>query len=166
MTWTILVVCRGSTCRSPMLQCLLQERLNTRWDQDIALVRDVGDAIAVDPVLAKVESAGTLKEAAGKPAAEHSITCMQKRGLDLSSHRSRWIGDLDLTVFDLFLCVGPDEAAALVERGVPRDKIEIVNEAQGGIPNPYQKGLGEYQACARVIEQFVEDFVANIASRF
>jgi protein-tyrosine phosphatase len=67
----VLFVCTGNTCRSPMAAALLAARL------------------AEAGVESTVSSAGTLFD--GRPATDHGIACMEERGLDTSSHRSRKI---------------------------------------------------------------------------
>jgi protein-tyrosine phosphatase len=47
----------------------------------------LADALARRGVAAHVSSAGLLED--GRPASEHSVTCMADRGLDLSGHASR-----------------------------------------------------------------------------
>ena len=85
----VLCVCVGNISRSPMMQAVLQQHL--------------GDEFLV-------ESAGISRELANRPANPRSVTCMKERGLDLSGHISRWIGDLDLDEYRWIVCVGSDEA--------------------------------------------------------
>jgi protein-tyrosine phosphatase len=69
----VLCVCVGNISRSPMMQAVLQQHLGASF---------------------LVESAGVHKELAGRPANDRSVACMKERGVDLSGHISRWIGDL------------------------------------------------------------------------
>src|SRR3569833_2713743 len=85
----VLCVCVGNISRSPMMQAVLQRHLGTTF---------------------LVESAGISRELAGRPANHRSVTCMQERGTDLRGHRSRWIGDHDLSQNQWIVCVGRDEA--------------------------------------------------------
>ena len=80
---TILAVCTGNICRSPMAAALLRERLGAR---------DTGYL---------VESAGLLE--AGRPASDLAIAIMAERGLDLSGHRSRRLAVDDVQNADLVL---------------------------------------------------------------
>ena len=72
----VLCVCSGNISRSPMMQAVLQQRLGASF---------------------LVESAGVREELAGRPANHRSVACMKERGVDLSTHVSRWVGRLDLT---------------------------------------------------------------------
>ena len=84
----VLCVCLGNISRSPMMQAVLQQQLGAGF---------------------RVESAGVSKAWAGRPANHRSVACMRERGIDLSGHISRWIGDLDLDRYRWIVCVGHDE---------------------------------------------------------
>src|SRR5688572_9992405 len=86
----VLCVCVGNISRSPMMQAVLQQHLGASF---------------------LVESAGLSKELAGRPANHRSVACMKERGVDLSGHISRWIGELNLDQYRWIVCVGHDEAA-------------------------------------------------------
>jgi protein-tyrosine-phosphatase len=99
-----------------------------------------------------VESAGANQEFArgGNSANEHSVLCMQDRNLDISSHKSRWIGDVPLADFSFIICVGNAEA----------DKVRELLESERNttvlvldVPNPYQKGLDAYRECADFLDR-------------
>jgi protein-tyrosine phosphatase len=77
------VLCTGNICRSPMAEVLFAEALAGR---------------GVD---ARVSSAGLLED--GRPASEHSVTCMADRGLDLDGHASRVMTPAMLAEADLIV---------------------------------------------------------------
>jgi protein-tyrosine phosphatase len=139
----VLCVCVGNISRSPMMQAVLQKHL--------------GDAFVV-------ESAGLTKELAGRPANHRSLACMQERGIDLSNHKSRYIGDLNnLDQFRWVVCVGRDEADKV--RAIPGASfanVLIANEEQGGILDPYEQGMEGYQACAALLDQVMPDVAQDI----
>lgn len=139
-----LCICYGNTCRSPMLEVLLNKILRDKGCENI-----------------QVESAGVGIPAIGKnPANSHAITCMAERRLDLSDHRSRRVDSLDLKEYDLIICVSRKEADMLKTFGVSKaTKIIVANDDKDGIPNPWQKGLGAYQECAKILEQVAKDIV-------
>jgi protein-tyrosine-phosphatase len=90
---------------------------------------------------------------------------MNERGVDLSGHISRWIGDLDLDQYRWIVCVGHDEAnkvrAAL---GAVSASVMVANEHQGGIPDPYEHGLAGYRDCLALLDQVMPNVAQHIRS--
>jgi protein-tyrosine phosphatase len=129
----VLCVCTGNISRSPMMQAVLQQHLGAAF---------------------LVESAGVSRDLAGRPANHRSVACMKDRGVDLTGHVSRWIGDLDLAEYRWIVCVGPDEAEAVrAALGVGSATVLVANEHQGGIPDPYELGLAGYRDCLALLDQ-------------
>ncbi len=111
-----------------------------------------------------VESAGLTKDLAGRPANHRSVSCMQDRGVDLSAHRSRWIGDLDLDRYGWIVCVGHDEAAQVRDAlGAGAATVIVANEHQGGIPDPYELGMDGYRACLTLLDQVMPQIAQQIS---
>jgi protein-tyrosine-phosphatase len=112
----------------------------------------------------RVESAGTYvgvepEHLRGKPANEHSITCMNGYNLDITRHQSRWIGDIKLNEFDLVVCMTDNEIPSIVARNYG-GLLMVANATNGGVPNPWQKGLPAYEECALVLSQVANQVVA------
>ncbi|HEY7874616.1 MAG TPA: hypothetical protein VIG64_05790 [Actinomycetota bacterium] len=104
----ILYVCTGNRCRSPFAAADLT-----------ALTEGL-------PVHA--ESAGTTSLGPVPPTAD-SIRTAAARGVDVSSHRARWIQEVDATAFDLVLGFERNHvAAAVVEGGVPYGRAFLLPE--------------------------------------
>lgn len=139
----ILCVCLGNISRSPMMQAVLQQHLGASF---------------------LVESAGVRKELAGRPANDRSVACMKERGIDLSGHVSRWIGDLDLDPYRWIVCVGHDEADQVRSAlGASSACVMVANEAQGGIPDPYELGLAGYRDCLALLDQVMPHIAQHIS---
>lgn len=131
----LLCVCSGNTCRSPMLEGLLRKACQER---------------GLDTV--DVHSAGTFA-ASDQPASDHTLTCLHERGIDASSHRSRHIDDLELPLYDRFICMTRTHATALAEHGVPADRITLADP--NGVGDPFGGPLSAYEACAATLEHAV-----------
>jgi protein-tyrosine phosphatase len=139
----VLCVCVGNISRSPMMQALLQQHLGASF---------------------LVESAGVRKELAGRPANARSVACMKERGVDLSGHTSRWIGDLDLDQYRWIVCVGHDEAGQVRSAlGAASANVMIANEHQGGIPDPYELGMAGYRDCLALLDQVMPHIAQRIS---
>lgn len=139
----VLCVCVGNISRSPMMQAVLQQHL--------------GGAFLV-------ESAGMSRELAGRPANSRSVACLKERGVDLSGHLSRWIGDLNLDQYRWIVCVGRDEAdkvrAAL---GAGAARVMVANEDEGGVPDPYELGLTGYKDCLALLDRVMPPIAQHIS---
>ena len=137
MNRKILCVCSGNTCRSPMMQAILQHSLKK---------------LGVNGV--SIESAGTIKESTSQRINEHAALELRKRGFSLEQHMSRYVSNIgELTVFSLVLCAGLEQATE-VRALCPEiaDRIQIVNAESGGIPDPWGQGPEAYEKCASMIE--------------
>ena len=132
----ILCVCFGNTCRSPMLQAFLSEKLR---DKDFT-----------------VESAG-LADRFGASASLHAVECMRKKGLDITNHRSRKVSDLALISYDHIYCVEEALVPQLIALGAPKDKIEVVE-----VSNPYGKDFETYRTCAEVLSRLATTLASKL----
>jgi protein-tyrosine phosphatase len=79
LSWTLLLVCSGNTCRSPMAEVIARQLL--------AEQRGLGES-ELSAAGLDVISAG-LYASAGVGATEPAIEAMRAEGLDLSGHRSQ-----------------------------------------------------------------------------
>ena len=138
----VLCVCVGNLSRSPMMQAVLQQHLGAAF---------------------LVESAGVRRELAGRPANHRSVACMKERGVDLSSHVSRWIGDLELGQYRWIVCVGHEEAD-MVRSALGADSagVMVANEHRGGIPDPYEHGLAGYRDCLALLDEVMPHVARRI----
>ena len=138
----VLCVCVGNISRSPMMQAVLQQQLGSAF---------------------LVESAGMSRELAGRSANYRSVACMNERGIDLSSHISRWIGGLDLDQYTWIVCVGHDEAEMVRSTsGATSANVIVANERHGGIPDPYELGLTGYRDCLALLDKVMPNVAQQI----
>jgi protein-tyrosine-phosphatase len=122
----VSIECKGNSCRSPMFAELFRRA-----------AKKAGLAV-------EIISAGCMASAAnGNPAAPEWAKLIDETGVDMSSHRSQGINQLDLSKVGAHLCVDP-EASELVGQipGVNQDTIFLAE-----IPNPYDvQGDGRLDA--------------------
>jgi protein-tyrosine phosphatase len=141
MIQSILVVCLGNICRSPMAAALLRSRL-----PDINVV-----------------SAG-LGAMIGHPADPAVSRLLFSRGLDASSHRGQQLtGDLCRQA-DLILVMDQAQKQE-VERVFPliRGKVFLLGAHEGyDVFDPYGQGTERFEACYALINSGVERWAASV----
>lgn len=141
---SVLFVCSGNTCRSPMAEALLAAKM---------------------PGLA-VSSAG-LATVPGLPASIGAIDAMDAYGLNLDYHRSRQLSSYLLADADLVLCMGQSHKQTILS-ALPElaDKVFTLGEYAGDaqdIADPFGGDAEEYAACAAQIAALVEKAAEKIA---
>jgi protein-tyrosine-phosphatase len=114
-----------------------------------------------------VESAGGLKEAAGLDAEEGAVIALSGEGIDISTHKSRWMGDLQFSDFSTIYCMDPGVMplvqAQMADQGNTETKVILVN-APNGIPNPYGKDQEAYNIALQDTKRAVRMVVRSLMS--
>ena len=94
---------------------------------------------------------------------------MQERGIDITGHGRRFAGDLDLTSYDRIYVMGTELRDELVKLGASADRIEVLRENTGGVPNPFnsalavdQQDMAKYIPCAAVLEEESKRIAASL----
>jgi protein-tyrosine-phosphatase len=120
---SVLLVCSANRCRSPLAEVMLRQALSAAGEQPW-----------------RVESAGTWA-LPGQPATEYSLQEAQRRGLDLSQHRSQATSCALLAQFDLVLTMEREQQAEL-QSACPAQasRVRLMSEVVGAeydIEDPY-----------------------------
>ena len=146
----ILVICTANICRSPVVEALLRERLQTHGLDEWT-----------------VSSAGTWA-VVERAASRHSAQLMAERGLDISGHQSRMVEESHLQEADLILCMESGHAEALsIEFPAYQDKIYLLSEMIGrqySIADPYGGPLDDYQRMVQDVETIIDEGWQRIIS--
>lgn len=147
-TKTILFVCTGNTCRSPLAQALATKALT---------------AAAVDGWT--VASAG-LSAQFGMPASKEACAVARDWGLDVASHRAEPLSQELLAEAELVLVMTDGHKTALTSVAPAfADKIYTIKEfvgQAGDVSDPFGRGISFYQKTAEELRELITQVVEKI----
>lgn len=118
---TVLFVCTGNTCRSPMAEGYLASKCLPG---------------------VTVKSRGLYAD--GSPVSENAAAVMREKGIDIGDHLSETLTKEDVDRADKILCLSPSHREALLSAGVPVEKLFVLG---GGISDPFGGNEEIYRAC-------------------
>jgi protein-tyrosine phosphatase len=143
---TLLFVCTGNTCRSPMAAGLAKKLAAERLGCRVAELRRRGVEIA---------SAG-LSAAAGGRATPEAISEARRRGVNLARHRTRQATEELICGADLVCCMTTQHVES-VRRMVPQGAGKVRRLApEGDIADPLGRGPAAYARAAERIARAVK----------
>ncbi|NIP83823.1 MAG: low molecular weight phosphatase family protein [Gemmatimonadetes bacterium] len=99
MSYNVLFVCTGNTCRSPMAEALARHALAERGRDDV-----------------RVDSAG-VAALTGAPASAEVPVVLAEEGIELHDHRAKELTPERVAWADLVLVMAPHHAAAVEAMG-------------------------------------------------
>jgi protein-tyrosine phosphatase len=138
---SLLVICEGKICRSPIAQGILAAALPT----------------------VQVRSAG-LGALVGMPADELAIRLMQERGIDITAHRASQLGRQACLEADMVFVMDPTQRKR-VEALYPqaRGRVFRVGEyTKRDIPDPYRQPEKAFRDSLFFIDEGLREWLQRI----
>lgn len=147
---TLIFVCTGNTCRSPLAEGLAR-KLAAERGLDV-----------------EITSAGTAA-ALGAPATDAAILVGIERGVDLSRHRSRPLLPDEIPPGAILLTMSSSHAAG-VRALAPKARVYLLDEyASNGltshaIADPFGGDLNDYRRAADEIESMLDGVLDRLSA--
>ena len=138
---SVLVVCLGNICRSPVLEGMLKHYFQENGFDN------------------KVSSAG-ITAMVGDGASRNSITVANARGMDITGHRARQITADMIREHDLIF-VMEDHQQSTLEQQFPfsRGKVQTIGRFRNRqIADPYRQPLDAFERMADNLEEGLSDW--------
>ena len=153
-----LVVCTGNTCRSPMGEGLLAQRIAKRLGISMGALEEKG---------VTVMSAG-IAAMPGAPAADQAIEAMRQAGIDISGHQSQPITGRLAKFADVILTMTNGHRQALISHWpMLETRTKTIRRDGGDVSDPIGRPLAVYRSTAEQIDQQLSEWVQTFdLSRF
>jgi len=147
----IVLVCTGNTCRSPMAEGLLKQRLGA-----------AGDAWnSVNVISAGVAASD------GAMASAQAVDVMEAKGIDISCHESRPLSDAIMHRADVVLTMTRGHRAAILAAWPEMsDRVFTLRPDGGDIADPVGGSVELYEQCARQIEESLDKWFDRLPATF
>lgn len=148
---SILFVCLGNICRSPLAEAAMREAAGR-----------AGIAVVVD-------SAGTGEWHVGNPPDPRSVAEAGRHGVDISGYTARRVRGEDFRRFDYLLALDPQNLRDLraIAPGDTSARLGLVMDyapgrAGEGVPDPYYGDAADFEAVWRDVSAAAEGLVAAL----
>ena len=147
---TVLFVCTGNTCRSPMAAGFCHEALKSVFTREQA------------ELPFKVVSAGT-SVTEGQPADPQAVEVMREARIDVSAHHTRSLGPDLLDSADwIFTMTWAHRESILRVMPACRDRVWLVSSRGEDIPDPLHNSIERYRQVRDKLAQCMRDVVKVI----
>jgi protein-tyrosine phosphatase len=148
---SVLFVCLGNICRSPMAEGILRHKAESRGLQ------------------LRIDSAGTESIHAGESPDKRAVLTAQSHGIDISRLIARQIKQEDFDLFDTLLVADDTvyrEVLSMVRNEKDKKKIDFImnslTPASGkGVPDPYYGGMDGFEKVYDMLDKACEAFLTQ-----
>ncbi len=150
--WTVLFVCTGNTCRSPMAQAMMERKIKAKFG---ALAADGNCPVAA--LSAGVSAYG------GDKASHGALAAIRQFGTTLDDHQSTQLNAALVEQADLILAMGQRHRHVIVSQWPSlASKVHLISPDGGEISDPFGGPLEIYQKCAQQLDQHTDYWIDRL----
>jgi protein-tyrosine phosphatase len=150
---SVLFVCMGNICRSPMAEGAFRKCLQESAD-DVSFL---------------VDSAGTHGYHVDAPPDKRARTVAARRGIDITSLKARCVIDSDFERFDYILAMDQDNLEWLIGQAPDEhhEKIKLFldfssNNQRASVPDPYYGPTSGFERVLDIVQQGAESLLSTL----
>jgi len=149
----IVFVCTGNTCRSPMAEALMRQRIAGRLKCSVEELEDRDVMIM---------SAGIAASSGGRASPE-SVQLMQERGIDISNHESQPLSERLVRFADLILTMTRGHREAIVAQWPDASaRTKVICRDNTDVSDPIGGPIDRYRRCADQIDAQLGAWIEEI----
>jgi protein-tyrosine-phosphatase/tRNA A37 threonylcarbamoyladenosine synthetase subunit TsaC/SUA5/YrdC len=150
--WTVLFVCTGNTCRSPMAQAMMQRKITERFPDTLT-----SGSASVIALSAGVSAFG------GDPASHGASAAIKNYGASLDQHQSTQLNSELVDRADLILAMGSRHRQVIVSQWPSvSHKVHLISPDGGEISDPFGGPLEVYLKCAQQLDQHTSYWIDRL----
>jgi protein-tyrosine phosphatase len=150
---SVLMVCLGNICRSPLAEGILKNKLE---------LAGIGDVL--------VDSAGTSDYHIGETPDKRSIANAHRHQVDISKHRGRQFLAGDFSAFDQIYVMDVsnyENVIALAKTKEEKNKVELIlkvlnNDKLVSVPDPYFGGEEGFEEVFQLLDKACDKVLNKI----
>ncbi|XZE45473.1 Sua5/YciO/YrdC/YwlC family protein [Pirellulaceae bacterium SH467] len=149
---TILFVCTGNTCRSPMAGALMNKKIQERFADLFP-----GEQVPIVAFSAGVSAYG------GDPASPGAVHAIQRYGTNLDSHASSQLSQEMVEQADLILTMGSRHKHAIVSQWpTVANKVHMISPTGTEITDPFGGPFDGYERCAAQLDEHTNYWIEQL----
>lgn len=150
--WTVLFVCTGNTCRSPMAQALMNRKIAERF----------GTKLSPKDFPVSAMSAG-IAAYGGDAASPGAINAMMKYKIRLENHCSSQLTRDMVDQADLILTMGSRHKHVIVSQWPnTSNKVHLLSPDGAEITDPFGGPLDVYEHCAEQLDRYTDYWLEQL----